>query len=79
MGSTSQVTNCDRFIHETGKVVALVRNVQDIDQAPVEPFIGHSGQIRERLENVREPLLLDMCMVVSPIFYVGTVVHLYRV
>jgi hypothetical protein len=59
MGSTSQVTNCDRFIRETDKGVASVENARDIDWAPVEPFIGHSGQIRERLENVRQPLLLD--------------------
>jgi hypothetical protein len=31
MGSTSQVTNRDRFIHETGKGVASIGNVQDID------------------------------------------------
>ena len=48
-GVASQVTSYDQFIHETGKGVASFENVQDIDQLPVEPFIGHSGQIRERL------------------------------
>ena len=60
MGSTSQVTNRDRFIRETGKGVASVENVQDIDWAPVKPFIGHLGLIRERLENMRQPLLPDL-------------------
>jgi len=50
MGLTSQVTNCDWFIHETGKGVALVGNVWDIDGALAEPFIGHSGWVREGLE-----------------------------
>jgi hypothetical protein len=31
MGPTSQVTNYDRFIRETGKGVASVGNVRDID------------------------------------------------
>ena len=39
--------------------LASVGNVQDIDQALVEPFMRHSGQIRERLENMRQPLLPD--------------------
>jgi hypothetical protein len=55
-GSTSQVTNCDRFICEAGKGVVSVGNVRDIDWAPVEPFVGHSGRIRERLRNMRQPL-----------------------
>jgi hypothetical protein len=41
MGVTSQVTDCDRFVRETGKGVALVGNVQDIDREPVEPFFKH--------------------------------------
>jgi hypothetical protein len=57
MGLTSQVTYYDRYIRETSKGVASVGNVRDIDRAPVEPFIGHSGQIREWLENMRQPLL----------------------
>ena len=57
MGSTSQVTSCDLFIRETGKGVVSVRNVWYIVQELVESFIGHSGRIRERLENVRQPLL----------------------
>jgi hypothetical protein len=56
MWSTSQVTNCDLFFCKTGKGVSLVRNVWDIDQTPVKPFMRHSGQIREMLENVRQPL-----------------------
>jgi len=32
-------TNCDQFIRETGKGVAPVGNVRDIDQEPVEPFM----------------------------------------
>jgi len=59
MGLTSQVNNCDRFIRETAKGVAPVRNVQDIDQAPIEPFMRHSGRIREMLEIVRQPLFQD--------------------
>jgi hypothetical protein len=51
MESTSWVTNYDQFIHETSKGVASIGNVQDIDQARAEPFVGHSGRIRERLEN----------------------------
>ena len=49
-GATNQVTNHDRFIHETSKGVASVGNVRDIDRAPVEPFVGHLGQIRKMLE-----------------------------
>ena len=50
-------SNCDRFIRETGKGVVSVGNVWDIDWTPVKPFIGHSGRIREMLENMRQPLL----------------------
>jgi hypothetical protein len=57
MGATSQVTNCDRFIRETGKGVAPVGNVWDIDRALVKPFIGYLGQIRERLEMWGNPYL----------------------
>ena len=71
MGSTSQVTNCDRFIRETSKEVALVGNVRDIDRALVEPFVGHSGQIRERLEDVRQPLPPCKGMVVSHVLPCG--------
>ena len=56
MGSTSQVTNYDWFIRETGKGVVSVRNVWYIVQELVESFIEHSGWIRERLEIVRQPL-----------------------
>jgi hypothetical protein len=55
-GVASQVTNCDWFIRETSKGVVPVRNIRDIDRAPIEPFIGYSGQLRERLEDVRQPL-----------------------
>ena len=51
--------------------VALVENVQDIDQAPVEPFIGYSGRFRERLEDVRQPLSCAQGMAVSPILPCG--------
>ena len=53
MGLTSQVTECDHFVHETGKGVALVRNVRvsDIEQGLAEPFIEHLGQVRERLKH----------------------------
>ena len=71
MGSISQVTNCDQFIRETGKGVASVENVEDIDRAPVEPFVGHSGQIRERLEDVRQPLPPCKGMVVSHVLPCG--------
>jgi hypothetical protein len=71
MGSTSQVTNYDRFIRETGKGVMSVGNVRDIDWAPVEPFVEHSGWIRERLEDVRQPLLSRKGMVVSPVLPCG--------
>ena len=71
MGSTSEVTNCDQFIRETGKGVALVGNDRDIDRAPVEPFVGHSGRIREMLEDVRQPLPPRMGMVVSPVLPCG--------
>ena len=59
MGLTSQVTSCDLFIRETGKAVVSVGNVRDIDQAPVEAFIGHSGRIRARLKIMRQPLFQD--------------------
>ena len=52
MGSTSQVTNCDRFIRETGKGVASVGNVWDIDRGPSRTFrrtLGPDlGKVRER-------------------------------
>ena len=53
MGVTSQVPDCDRFVHETGKGVALFRNVRvrDIDQGPIKPFIEHLGRVRERLKH----------------------------
>jgi hypothetical protein len=51
MGVTSQVTDCDRFVRETGKGVALVRNVQDIDRGPIEPFFEHLHRVRERLKH----------------------------
>ena len=38
MGSTSQVTNYDLFICETGKGVASVENVWDIDREPSRTF-----------------------------------------
>ena len=60
MGSTSQVTNCDWFIHEIDKGVAPVRNVRDIDRALVKPFIGYSGQFRERLEIMWQSLFQDL-------------------
>jgi hypothetical protein len=52
MGVTSQVTDCDRFVCETGKGFALVRNVRDIDWRPVEPFVEHLGWVRERLSRL---------------------------
>jgi hypothetical protein len=51
MGVTSQVTYCDRFVRETGKGVALVGNVRDIDRGLVEPFFEHLRQVRERLKH----------------------------
>ena len=53
MGVTSQVSDCNRFVHETGKGVALVRNVRvsDIEQGLAEPFIEHLGQVRESLKH----------------------------
>ena len=51
MGVTSQVTDFDRFVHETSKGVALVGNVRDIDQGPIEPFVEHLGRVRERLKH----------------------------
>jgi hypothetical protein len=71
MGLTSQVTNCDQFIRETGKGVASVGNVRDIDGALAKPFVGHSGQIREKLEDVGQPLLSHKGMVVSPVLLCG--------
>jgi hypothetical protein len=71
MGSTSRVTNYDRFIHETRKGVASVKNVWDNDQAPIEPFVGHLGWIRERLEDVRQPLSYAQGMEVSPVLPCG--------
>ena len=80
MGLTSQENNCDRFICETSKGVVSVGNVQDIDRAPVEPFIGHSGWISERLENMRQPLsLVHEIWRFVPYLHVGTGVHLCRV
>jgi len=70
-GVASQVTNCGRFIPENGKGVAPIGNVQDIDWAPIKPFIEHSGRIRERLEEVRQPLSCAQGMVVSPILSCG--------
>jgi hypothetical protein len=52
MGSTSQVTNYDRFIRETGKGVASIGNVR----APIQPFVGHSGWIGESW-GTEQPLL----------------------
>ena len=56
---TSQVTDCDCFIRETGKGVALVGNVrvQDIDQGLAEPFVEHLGQVREMLEHQGIPFV----------------------
>ena len=53
MGLTSQVTECDHFVHETGKGVASVINVRvhDIDWGLDEPFIEHLGWVRERLKH----------------------------
>ena len=53
MGVTSQVTDRDHFVRETGKGVALVENVQvrDIDRGSVEFFIKHLGRVRERLKH----------------------------
>ena len=59
MGSTSQVTSCDLFIRETGKGGGIGWECLRLTGNPVEPFVGHLGQIRERLENVRQPLLPD--------------------
>jgi len=51
MGVTSQVTDCNYFVRETGKGVALVGNVWDIDRGPVKPFVEHLDQVRERLKH----------------------------
>ena len=50
MGVTRQVIDCDHFVRETSKGVALVGNVQDIDRGKVEPFVEHLGRVRERLK-----------------------------
>ena len=51
MGVTRQVIDCDHFVRETSKGVALVGNVRDIDQGPIEPFVEHLGRVRERLKH----------------------------
>ena len=38
-----------------------------INWALVQPFIGYSGRIRKRLEDVRQPLSCVQGMVVSPV------------
>jgi hypothetical protein len=42
-----------RVWHQSGMFGTLTGN-------PVEPFIRHSGRIRERLKNMRQPLLPDL-------------------
>jgi hypothetical protein len=72
MGVTSQVTDHDRFVHETGKGVASVRNVRvhDIDRGLVEPFIEHFGWVRERLKHRGMPYV-DGSYGRYPLFRVG--------
>jgi hypothetical protein len=43
MGSTRRVTSCGLFIRETGKGVASVGNVQDIDREPSQTFYQTLG------------------------------------
>ena len=79
MGSTSHVTNYGLFIYETGKGVASVRNVWDIDREPSRTFRRTLGPDSGKVGEHEATLTIGPGVWwLVPFFHVGIIVHLYR-
>jgi hypothetical protein len=79
MRSTSQVTNRDRFIRETGKGVASIRNVRDIDGHLLNLSLDVRGRLGKGWKTWGNPYSRTRVWWLVPSFHVGTVVHLCSV